>query len=414
MNETQKRKLEYERLEIVTTPPKTLKMFNFPNHLTPPSNSFDESLLSGSQVLKNMKSKIELKETDVIHQSIGDYEEHNEFPKKNLDAQFDDNLLLPIIINKNKDIEISENIDQERRSSIFFDPQQVIPKFDPFEDVEELNLLRSHFDSKFDNKLASQSLLKLDDTVKVKDKNIAADFLKIEQDLAQHLLGVDYSNTKVKFISNPIEHAIEPHTNFLETYLNGTKPILFLGMNPGPWGMCQTGIPFGEVQLCKNWLNIKGNVLKPENTHPKRPIEGFACKRREVSGERFWRFFEAKCENPQTFFRKCFVYNHCPLAYMSETGKNITPPEFKAETKIMINNLCDKALADVIRLLRVTHVVGIGKFAEARANFIKKKFNMDISVFFLMHPSPANPAANKGWSDIAEKSLKNMNILDFL
>ena len=99
---------------------------------------------------------------------------------------------------------------------------------------------------------------------------------------------------------------------------------------------------------------------------------------------------------------------------MTETGKNITPPEIKGETKIMINNFCDKALVDVIRLLGVSTVVGIGKFAEARANAIKKKFNLDITVFFLMHPSPANPAANKGWSAIAETSLKNMNILDFL
>lgn len=247
-----------------------------------------------------------------------------------------------------------------------------------------------------------------------KIKTLASDFLKIEQDLAWTLLNIDYTDTKVKYISNPIDHAIEPHTCFLETYLNGNTSILFLGMNPGPWGMCQTGVPFGEVQSCKSWLKIFGNVKQPKNNHPKRPIEGFACKRREVSGERFWGFFEKKCKNPETFFKNCFVYNHCPLAFLAESGKNITPPQIRAEKRNLINSFCDKALLDVIQLLGVSSVIGVGKFAEARANLVKKRFNLDISVYFLLHPSPASPAANKGWSDIAEVSLKNMNILDFL
>jgi len=185
-------------------------------------------------------------------------------------------------------------------------------------------------------------------------------------------------------------------------------------MNPGPWGMCQTGVPFGEVQMCKNWLQVEGNVKRVLNCHPKRPIEGFNCKRREVSGERFWGFFKAKCKNPETFFNNCFVYNHCPLAYMTESGKNLTPPELPKRTKSEITSVCDETLKNIIELLGVTTVIGVGKFAEARALAMKKQYNLNISVFFLLHPSPASPAANKGWPDIAESSLQNMNLLEFL
>ena len=289
--------------------------------------------------------------------------------------------------------------------------------------------------SEFDVQLFSQQLLKTDSEIKeeqqdTKDANedivcnslkevdttqsLASNFLKIEQNLVKDLFDINFTESKVKYISNPIEHAKEPHVKFLETYLDGKKSVLFLGMNPGPWGMCQTGVPFGEVQYCKNWLKICGYVRKPTNCHPKRPIQGFACKRREVSGERFWKFFEDKCKTPEVFFKNCFVYNYCPLAFMGESGKNVTPPEIGEGKRMLINNLCDKALVDVIDLLGISSVIGVGKFAETRANRIKKKFNLKISVHSLLHPSPASPAANKGWSDIAEETLRNINILEFL
>lgn len=99
---------------------------------------------------------------------------------------------------------------------------------------------------------------------------------------------------------------------------------------------------------------------------------------------------------------------------MGESGKNVTPPEIGEGKRMLINNLCDKALMDVIDLLGISSVIGVGKFAETRANKIKKKFNLKISVHSLLHPSPASPAANKGWSDIAEETLRNINILEFL
>jgi len=42
-------------------------------------------------------------------------------------------------------------------------------------------------------------------------------------------------------------------------------------MNPGPWGMAQTGVPFGEINAVKDWLGINAEVDKPQKQHPKRP-----------------------------------------------------------------------------------------------------------------------------------------------
>ena len=34
------------------------------------------------------------------------------------------------------------------------------------------------------------------------------------------------------------------------------KRVVFLGMNPGPFGMAQVGVPFGEVAAVRDWLRI--------------------------------------------------------------------------------------------------------------------------------------------------------------
>jgi single-strand selective monofunctional uracil DNA glycosylase len=66
----------------------------------------------------------------------------------------------------------------------------------------------------------------------------------------------------VAYIYNPLEYASEPLENYFRKYaVGGHKKILFLGMNPGPFGMMQTGVPFGEINAVKNWLEIDVNAL---------------------------------------------------------------------------------------------------------------------------------------------------------
>ena len=176
-----------------------------------------------------------------------------------------------------------------------------------------------------------------------------------------------------------------------------------------------SGVPFGEVSVVNNWLKINGVVGKPKVEHPKRQIEGLNCKRREVSGERFWNFIKSVSGTPEIFFKNCLVYNHCPLIFMGKSGKNVTPPDMKIDVRNKLLQLCDETLKDVIELYSVKHIVGLGRFAETRAkkvvndNLIK---NVDVS--FLIHPSPASPAANKGWNELAYKTLTDSKVIELM
>ncbi len=47
-------------------------------------------------------------------------------------------------------------------------------------------------------------------------------------------------------IYNPLAYARLPHETYIRRYITSTKRVLFLGMNPGPWGMAQTGVLWGD------------------------------------------------------------------------------------------------------------------------------------------------------------------------
>ena len=109
----------------------------------------------------------------------------------------------------------------------------------------------------------------------------------------------------VTHVYNPLSYAWGAHERFLRRYGGGAKEVVLVGMNPGPWGMAQTGVPFGEVALARDWLGIDlSDVGKPELEHPKRPVEGGACTRSGVSGRRLWGWAAERFGTPEAFLRQ--------------------------------------------------------------------------------------------------------------
>src|SRR4051812_44128604 len=98
----------------------------------------------------------------------------------------------------------------------------------------------------------------------------------------------------VTHVYNPLKHAWKPHEAYLRKFGDSKKKIIFLGMNPGPFGMVQTGVPFGEIAAVRDWMGIREPVTRPAKEHPKRPILGFDCQRAEVSGQRLWSLFASR------------------------------------------------------------------------------------------------------------------------
>ena len=212
----------------------------------------------------------------------------------------------------------------------------------------------------------------------------------------------------VTHVYNPLDYAWETHSQYLSKYGIGTREVIFFGMNPGPWGMAQTGVPFGEVEIVRDWLEISGPVKKPTPEHPKRPIEGFKCPRNEVSGARLWGLFREVCKTPRRFFQRCFVANYCPLVFMEETGRNRTPDKLPVNEREPLNRACNLALRRLVEYYKPKTVVGVGQFAEKRA--LETLSDMDVRIGRILHPSPASPVANRGWAEPALAQLEALGI----
>lgn len=212
----------------------------------------------------------------------------------------------------------------------------------------------------------------------------------------------------VTHVYDPLDYARRPHERYLERWGTGPKEAVFVGMNPGPFGMAQTGVPFGEVALVRDFVGVEATVDKPRKEHPKRPIEGFACTRSEVSGARFWGWAKQRWQTPERFFARFFVINYCPLVFMEESGKNRTPDKLPASEREPLYAACDRALAKMIEALAPRFVIGIGAFAEQRAR--EALAGKDVTIGTILHPSPASPLANKGWAEKAEAQLVAMGI----
>lgn len=212
----------------------------------------------------------------------------------------------------------------------------------------------------------------------------------------------------VTHVYAPLDYAWAPHRLYLERYGRGRREVLFVGMNPGPFGMAQNGVPFGDTAMVRDWLGIEAPVGRPEGEHPKRPVLGFRIGRGEVSGARLWGWARDRCGTPERFFRRAFVWNYCPLCFMNERGANVTPDKLPAAERRPLFAACDEALAAVAAHLRPSMVVGIGGFAARQAAPIAEAAGARSGS--APHPSPANPAANRGWPAVFDAALRRLGI----
>jgi single-strand selective monofunctional uracil DNA glycosylase len=237
--------------------------------------------------------------------------------------------------------------------------------------------------------------------------SLDAELWRAAQALAREVDALSFA-PPVTHVYDPLVYAAAPHREYLRRFGNTKKRVIFLGMNPGPYGMAQTGVPFGQVSSVRDWLGICEPVGKPAAEHPKRPIEGFACERSEVSGARLWGALAERHGSPEGFFAERFVANYCPLVFMEQSGKNRTPDHLPPAERALLYAACDRHLRALVRVLQPQWLIGIGKFSEARA--AEALADSGVRIGTILHPSPASPSANRGWAEQADAQLKQLGL----
>jgi len=213
----------------------------------------------------------------------------------------------------------------------------------------------------------------------------------------------------VTHVYNPLRYAWQPYRRYLERFGSARGRVVLVGMNPGPFGMAQTGVPFGDVAMVRDWMGITGEVGRPPREHPQRPVRGFDCPRSEVSGTRLWGWAARRFGSAEEFFARFLVLNYCPLAFLEESGRNRTPDALPAAERAALYAACDPALRAAVEALQPRAVVGVGRFAADRA--AAATAGLDVPLGTILHPSPANPGANREWEPTVERQLSELGVL---
>ncbi len=234
--------------------------------------------------------------------------------------------------------------------------------------------------------------------------------LEISKQLIEKLRGVSFDEP-ISHVYQPLEYAWEPYERYVERYgRDRPRQILLVGMNPGPWGMAQIGVPFGAIDMVEGWMGIDGEVGQPQTLHPKRPVDGFDCDRNEVSGTRLWEWARDRFGEAASFFDRFFVYNYCPLLVLDKDGKNRTPPKLRKAERQQVLPPCDWALRKMVEYYQPEYLVGIGNYAERRIRGAMKESDYQGTIGRILHPSPASPKANRGWARQADDELREVGV----
>ena len=212
----------------------------------------------------------------------------------------------------------------------------------------------------------------------------------------------------VDAVYNPLAYAWEPHRAYLELASGRGAKTLLLGMNPGPHGMGQMGIPFAATSVVRDLLKITNlDVGQPRTPHPKRPISGLDWPKEEVSGTRLWGLLANEYGSAESIFKSVFLLNHCPLMLFSgERATNITPDRITGPTTKALLERCDEHLREVVDIMQIERVIGVGRYSEKRA--LNALSGIDISVTTCWHPSPASPLANRNKGEDWKKNVRSV------
>lgn len=233
------------------------------------------------------------------------------------------------------------------------------------------------------------------------------DLLKITDELSAEL-GTMRFGSPVDVVYQPLQYARPLWAEYVRRFGQAKGRVLLLGINPGPWGMAQTGIPFGEVAAVRQWLGINHPITAPHQQHPRVPIEGLQCYRNEISGQRLWGWARARFVYPEAFFARFFVFNYCPLCFLESSGRNRTPDKLPKAERLPLEQSCDRALRAAIGVLQPSLVVGVGVYAHERATTALRETELPIGR--ILHPSPANPLASRDWAGQIEAQLTALGV----
>jgi len=208
--------------------------------------------------------------------------------------------------------------------------------------------------------------------------------------------------------------------------------VLVVGMNPGPHGMAQTGVPFTDP-----WIVDELDLQAPRADVPPADIpavgswrhrshraRGVLGSKREESAKRLWPLLREICapyaavgpsadkiaEATRRVCNEVLLVNALPICWLDPAGKNVSAEQVEkrapAQVREGLRDLVNEWLQAVADILRPAAVIGVGRWAR---EFVT---DLDVDHFVeipfrdgIKHPSPS-AGSEAAWRAEAEPILR--------
>jgi len=193
---------------------------------------------------------------------------------------------------------------------------------------------------------------------------------------------------------NPALYALDIYQEYLTKFPPEPGAILALGLNPGPYGMAQTGIPFTDCRTASGALGM-------EMTIPGKAPDDLISRLKKANGkwrgtyERsslgMYRFLILAWGDIKTAYRNWFVGNPCPLLFLDPERWNVTPADPRLRRMKEVGELRQRAVIGFSEILNPRGIVCFGKdVAKAVGEVAIRQVGPDRVVFY-EHPARAVP-----------------------
>ncbi len=142
-------------------------------------------------------------------------------------------------------------------------------------------------------------------------------------------------------IWNPGLYGETWHARFRRLYRPGQHPLVVFGLNPGPYGMAQTGIPFTDIRRLVSALpdlaaelRGRGERVEPPGLAPP-GLRPYLSRSFESSAVRVYRFLKKGWGGAERGWTEVVVANPCTLLFIDPAeGKNRTPADLARAARL--------------------------------------------------------------------------------
>lgn len=99
-----------------------------------------------------------------------------------------------------------------------------------------------------------------------------------------------------------------------------------------------------------------------------------------MSGDRLWSLLKELSGSPDVLFKYVFLHNYCPLFFLKESAKNVTPPELKVGSPSSVSSLLTQ------HSLLISHFSTLSAFSLSSAPLISLLSGPSSPYFSLSSP----------------------------